>query len=271
MAAPLSPIETAATMHAAVYVINLPKAIERRQRIEAHLAALNLSQVQIFPAVYGADIPANELAAQYEDRRAASRAGRSFTRGEIGCALSHVGVYRQILAQQQPWAMVLEDDALLNPAVPALLPSIARWLQSPEPRVLLCSPLRSFYHRGDRALGSGHRMVRLHRAWNAHGYCLNVAAAAALSRVNHPVVLMADDWMGYQQRTRVEVRGVDPYCIGTNELAQVSQLEADRAKVRAKRPLAFRIRKSLRKLASHVVEYLWLRPVYGIRHHRGGQ
>ena len=44
--------------------------------------------------------------------------GRNVTKGEIGCTLSHLAVYRQIVEDQNvtenDYALVCEDDALFN-------------------------------------------------------------------------------------------------------------------------------------------------------------
>jgi glycosyl transferase family 25 len=39
--------------------------------------------------------------------------GRELTKGEIGCALSHQSVYQRIGIQEEPYALVLEDDVTL--------------------------------------------------------------------------------------------------------------------------------------------------------------
>lgn len=255
-----------------IFVINLARAVARRQWMERHLHARGLDGWTIVDGVEGAAIPDAEIPRVYDDRRARHRAGRTFTRGEIGCSLSHRKACLMLLDSGLPWGLVLEDDAWLAEDAPALLGALDAWLVSDEPRVLLLSPLTGFLLRDARPLQGRYRMVRVHRAWNAHGYALNRAAARALASENDPVYLMADDWVGYRRGCGVEVRGVDPFCIGTHELAAQSQLEAERARQRKKeRTLGFRLRSLRERLARHLVELLWLRPAYGIGRHGGGQ
>ena len=57
----------------------------------------------------GRSVQSNEVEQHY---------GRNVTKGEIGCTLSHLAVYRQIVEEQNvtenDYALVCEDDALFN-------------------------------------------------------------------------------------------------------------------------------------------------------------
>ncbi|MGC8170086.1 glycosyltransferase family 25 protein, partial [Salmonella enterica] len=73
------------------------------------------------PAVDGRLLSEEELSVRY-DRARAIEESHDLTRGEIGCALSHHGVYCEMVRQGITHALVLEDDARLNDQVPGLLP-----------------------------------------------------------------------------------------------------------------------------------------------------
>ena len=97
-----------------IFVISLARAPERRESIERHLSGLGLSY-EIVDAVDG-----KLLSIDQQEKLLAP--GVSYVPGVIGCYLSHVGVYQKIVDRDISVALVLEDDARLNPKiVPALI------------------------------------------------------------------------------------------------------------------------------------------------------
>lgn len=50
----------------------------------------------------------------YDDEAARKRHGRSLAVGEVGCSLSHQLMYRTLLASSNNYALVLEDDAVID-------------------------------------------------------------------------------------------------------------------------------------------------------------
>ena len=96
-----------------VFIISLPDAEERRGPLVRMLDQLQISH-ELIPAIDGR----NSLPREYEqfiDRDLArARLGRDMTDGEFACALSHQQVYKRILSDGLPGAIVLEDDALVE-------------------------------------------------------------------------------------------------------------------------------------------------------------
>ncbi|MGY6412397.1 MAG: glycosyltransferase family 25 protein [Alkalilacustris sp.] len=95
-----------------VWLINLERAVSRRERMEAQLAALGLSYTR-FAGVDGkaererllatVDIPAFER-----------NMGRRILIGGIGCYHSHIAVWRAFLESGAPVALILEDDVVFH-------------------------------------------------------------------------------------------------------------------------------------------------------------
>lgn len=96
-----------------IFVISLARAQERRTSIAHHLATLNLT-FTIVDAVDGHAISP-------EARRALLADGKDRRPGEVGCYLSHIEVYRRIVIDRIPVALILEDDARLHPAIAPVL------------------------------------------------------------------------------------------------------------------------------------------------------
>lgn len=258
--------------HFQIFIISLTCAEQRRAWMQSHLHDRGLEQWCFVDGIVGAELTETQIQQEHNAKRGMARAGRAFTRGEIGCALSHRKAYELMLSNQQNSALILEDDAYLAEDINLVLHAAADWLHSDTPRLLLLSPMRAFLNKSGQTLTAHHRRVTMHRAWNAHGYALNRAAAQSLIKENTPIHLMADDWVAYRRACNLEICGVDPFCIGTHELATHSYLEKERASQRKhRRSWQFRFNNKLEKLQRQVLEIFWLKPRYGIKGQRSGR
>ena len=97
------------------FVISLSDYEDRRRSIASHLNQLGIS-FEFWDAVDGR----NGLPTMYErqiDRQAAKKAGRALSDTEYACALSHITLYRRIVADRIPYALIFEDDALPLPSL----------------------------------------------------------------------------------------------------------------------------------------------------------
>lgn len=91
-----------------IFVISLKRRVDRLQHMQALLAARGL-QAEFVDAVDGAALTP-EQSARYDRRRALRVYGAEMNAAEIGCHLSHLEVYRRIVARGLDTALVLEDD-----------------------------------------------------------------------------------------------------------------------------------------------------------------
>lgn len=96
-----------------VFVVSLARAPDRRAEVTAHLDRLGVAH-RLLDAVDGQLIPP-------ERRREMQAEGVDYHPGVLGCYLSHMEIYRRMVAEDLPVALCFEDDARLNPAfAPAL-------------------------------------------------------------------------------------------------------------------------------------------------------
>ncbi|HET7868490.1 MAG TPA: glycosyltransferase family 25 protein [Burkholderiaceae bacterium] len=210
------------------FVINMTKDTARREQIERQLRSIGL-QYEIFPAVNGRALSNDEMARCYDPVRAA-RTKRPMSAGEVGCALSHQGVYRWIVERGLAGALVLEDDAQLDPGIQAVLTALEPLLATEKPLVVLLSHVKLTSYWGTRSLVGRYVLApALNETYGAHGYVLNRAAAAALLKHLSPVRLPADFWDQFRREDLVQVRAVVPYCIGLTAAAKQTTMGADTA------------------------------------------
>jgi glycosyl transferase family 25 len=126
-----------------VLVLNLPRDSERRAWIGGHLRALGVS-FEIADAIDGRAIPDHEAAQHRKNFR--RHHGREATPGEIGCALSHLRLFRLIADGADEFVCTMEDDVELSSKALPLLDE--RTLRSLPPFDVL--RLYSIEHRQDR-------------------------------------------------------------------------------------------------------------------------
>lgn len=107
-----------------VFVINLQSSPERFQYAEQQLLALGIQPIR-FNAVYGKELTLQEIDACYDKPANKQRFRRSLSLGEIGCYLSHRGIWQLMLAQNIEMAIVLEDDIDIDARLPDAIRQIA--------------------------------------------------------------------------------------------------------------------------------------------------
>jgi GR25 family glycosyltransferase involved in LPS biosynthesis len=91
-----------------IYYINLDKDIERKKNIELQFKNKNITRVE---GVYGKALD-NETLYKYTERSKKDYSrNEKMSPGEIGCLLSHIKLFKESLNNNEPYILVLEDDA----------------------------------------------------------------------------------------------------------------------------------------------------------------
>lgn len=92
-----------------VYAINLKKDNEKRAHIESNILKTGFNYY-IYDAVYGAELNEDCLADIYSEKDAIAYRNRPLSKGEIGCFLSHAGIWQSFLSSEKEIAVIVEDD-----------------------------------------------------------------------------------------------------------------------------------------------------------------
>jgi glycosyl transferase family 25 len=103
----------------AVFLINLPRSIRRRQIMEMRLADIGLPYT-LFPGVDG-KAEWDRLEPTVDAAAFSRNIGRAVMPGEVGCYHAHLSVWQAFLATGAEVALVLEDDVVFHPEFPAAL------------------------------------------------------------------------------------------------------------------------------------------------------
>ena len=172
-----------------VFVISLKSSTDRRARIQGELEALGFA----FRFVDGIDLRDTDIRnhPDYDGARRRMYFGRDLEPGELGCLLSHREVYRRIVDEEIPCALVLEDDARLEADLPQVLISIIN--SKIEWDMIRFLDKKKVYRKKCRHIGmldAKHELARLPtNSGGAYGYLLTRRAAARL------LDLMEKNWL----------------------------------------------------------------------------
>ena len=100
-------------MNYKVFLINLDRSTERLEKAAQQLNRLNVPFERI-TAVDGSQLTKAEIDAAFDIEQAERRTAYNLTIGEMGCYLSHGECWRRIIAEALDFAIVLEDDLVLD-------------------------------------------------------------------------------------------------------------------------------------------------------------
>jgi len=182
-----------------IFVINMRRATERRERMIELLTGMGLSP-RIFEAVDGRQMDSDGKAYW---QGSADRAHLS--PGEIGCMLSHIRVWQKVLAEGFPQAVVLEDDLCIASSFPAVLRATGA-LQHVE-LVKLETDLSRNVRIDRRPVGQvgGVGCHRLRKgAYRTGGYLIRAEAAARLLSASKEFRYALDVEMFDRRRSRFQ-------------------------------------------------------------------
>lgn len=97
-----------------IFIVSLQQDVEKRETISKTLKDFGL-KFSFVDAIYGKDLPDSTLNS-FRKKSTGKIINRGFsaTPGEIGCTLSHLKAYQEIIDRGLEWACILEDDAILD-------------------------------------------------------------------------------------------------------------------------------------------------------------
>ncbi|ELU2843165.1 TPA: glycosyltransferase family 25 protein, partial [Escherichia coli] len=96
-------------MNLPIYIVSLKRDIERRNKINDVFHRLNIN-FDFFDAIDAKDPQNKEII----DKMRLSGVGAEMTDGEIACTLSHQLIYKDMIDKNIEWAVILEDDVIVN-------------------------------------------------------------------------------------------------------------------------------------------------------------
>ncbi|MBQ6008362.1 MAG: glycosyltransferase family 25 protein [Kiritimatiellae bacterium] len=181
------------------FVINLERDTERMVSIDCQLRKLGLAYERV-SAVYGKDMSVEERREVFSAFRWWCAMGRPVAPAEIGCALSHYKIYRQMVEDEKlPYCCILEDDIALSPQFNSTLRGVERWIDPMKSQVVILNDHQNAY---------GGLSAGIHSSPGGtctDGYVLTRVAARNLLEANLPIIVPCDTWGRWVRQGRIEL------------------------------------------------------------------
>ena len=199
-----------------IFVVNLESSADRREFIGSQLKGLDLLY-EIFPAVDGRKLPQAEVDAAYDASGAVDFFGRELTRGEIGCSWSHLNIYRKMVEESIPEALVLEDDVILGQDFKEVLSR--RALFPADWELVFFSHNNAVASVWDRLpIFDKYKLVKFveHPNWTS-GYLIKLSGAEKLLKAGFPIRMPADWLTGNRLGLDIRIYGIKPVCVPQNK------------------------------------------------------
>ncbi len=217
-----------------VFVISMANAFERRDAISKQLDGRK-GCWSFFDAI----VPGEAAGTAWSLKTAARSAvvlGRNMTKGEFGCALSHLQIYVAIANGEHDAVIVLEDDALVSgdlfevckAAMSAarfdvLLLGYSKVMAQDQCLRNLTEPTLGVAQAFGREIGRAYR----ERRSGTVGYLITKEGARKLQRIQGDVVTVADDWP-YFRREGLNILHARPAIILEDFFSTESSIAKDR-------------------------------------------
>jgi GR25 family glycosyltransferase involved in LPS biosynthesis len=199
----------------AVYLVSVPTAQERR----SHLHKIGIPSSWLQNYCFTEDL--RDAQDSYIDTitnpvLSIRRYGRPLNKGEVGCAKSHMNIYREIVEKRLDCALILEDDIL--PLEKNLISQKIKYLHN---RLIMLNPInvsfichlgvsrenfenigkqkminiRSLFTRTYNDEPSLYALFStLYSVWYTHAYFISYKAAYQILANETKIFLVADDW-----------------------------------------------------------------------------
>ena len=172
-------------------ILTLPNSTERQAFVKNYAAQFNFTPCFHY-GVNGSQMSPQEM-------QQAVIEPDILTVGEVGCALSHLQIYREMVEQDIPYLLILEDDVALTPEFFDYLPMFEHFIRK--------------HMRGKAAvlhLHRQHEFIRLMERWSsritvhstqyalgAPAYIITKEAAQAILKIQTPLRWEIDIWRYY--------------------------------------------------------------------------
>jgi glycosyl transferase family 25 len=204
-----------------VFVINLKKDADKKEHMK-ELCKQNSLDCQFIDAVYGEDLTRTEFDRLTDTEASFKEIGRELTKGEMGCALSHIEIYNRMINQNIKEAIILEDDITIKRNFQEVINMINVFPKDWEIMLLGYNSeikedekiLTSYWSR--KIINNKFASVRLiNLAYGTYGYIINNKGAQKLLQSLTKIIMPIDHYTGVD--TYVNMYAINPRIVELDE------------------------------------------------------
>lgn len=199
-----------------VYVINLERSNLRRDFILRYLSSLGI-EAKIFNAVEGSKLNISELEEKniYDNDVALEAFSRPLSLPEIGCSLSHIGIYHKIVDENIEKVLIIEDDVIFIEGIAEYFSSILKNVPEDWDIIQLYYKCQDFEKITNNIVKF--RSKKCFPAGSA-GYFINRSGAEKMLKNVYPVRYPADSLLARSPRWDIILYGSLPSLLNQNYL-----------------------------------------------------
>lgn len=182
------------------YIINLPKDTERRINILKESNKITCLDPEIIEAVYGKELGQEKLCKMFDFKKSKKYLSVDIALGEVGCSLSHFECYKKLLASDQNYALIMEDDIgfIGNGPFNELLQKALRYVDCDKPVVLLLFSFFDYMGKG-MCFDNEYKVYKTFKSASTTIYLINKQAARIIVSEGMPY-WVADDWSLFRRK-----------------------------------------------------------------------
>lgn len=194
-----------------LFVINLEKAQERRERVTEKLAEIGM-ECEFFAAVNGFEGLPEELAAKPDDDYRIKYRGRPLTPGEKGVYASHYLLWKKCIELGEAIA-IFEDDFLPTPFFAQVIAKLPE-LHERYDYLRLEPQDTNFSNKMVENTPDGFQVVMwMDNAGGARGYSITPNAARRFVEESETWLCAVDNFIGEPYKHHIPSMGVLPYAV----------------------------------------------------------
>lgn len=194
------------------YVINMEKDKVKKESILSQISNHNQLMPEIIRACEGSKLT-EEQQIKLGYSLFKGRYGYGATLPAFGCAISHHLVYTLMSTNENNYALILEDDAIICDKIDSYLEDLINFISSKEtPCVILLTPEFIYQKSSHKFKCKDHFITSVIGGYMNTGYMLNKQAAKLLSSSLFPIRYVADAWSAFV-KLGIDLYGVFPHLI----------------------------------------------------------
>jgi len=168
-------------------------------------------------AVDGKNLDKSYINKYYSSHETKKLHGRELTRGEIGCSLSHLSLYKKMVTDGSDYAVILEDDIYIGSSFREFIDQLPRLLSDDWEMINLISDTKSTPI--GKPIFDIYRYTRFHSSSNrTAAYVIKLSAALKLLRYAYPIRFAADGLTGRFMETGVRLYGLSPDIVALRDV-----------------------------------------------------
>jgi glycosyl transferase family 25 len=193
-----------------IWVVNLERSQDRRQFMQRQLETMGLDY-RFIDAVDGKNLTEKDWQ-KYSKERALKEKRRELSVGEIGCALTHVSMYHQMIDKDIAEVLILEDDVFITEDLLYVLAQRRNFPQDWE--------VVNFANDSAKTIPLGEPIFAAYKICKFEGmanrtstYLINLQGAKKLMAHLYPIRLPADDIIGRTKITGLNLYGITPQVV----------------------------------------------------------